>query len=196
VYAHCVEDLKRELVSPADVQTLLPQSSGAAPLHITVRQVAPQDAPLLIELLSKLSDQTRYRRYFRPAPLTREWAEAEARRLANGYTQNSFTLLATIRCAAGMEAIGLAELRADPHLPSRAEVALLVRDDQQRRGVGTALIHRLAAAAHQHRVVEVHADVLPENRAPLRLLQRLGLPYSARLDAGLVHLVWRADTLD
>jgi hypothetical protein len=78
VYGNCVEDREQEFVTPADGQTLRPQSSGAIPPHITIRQVTPHHALPLIRLLSRLSDQTHYRRYFRPAPRSRNGAHSPA----------------------------------------------------------------------------------------------------------------------
>lgn len=57
-----------------------------------------------------------------------------------------------------------------------AEVALLVEDAVQRRGVGTALLRRLVGIADQAGAEVVHAHVYRDNTAMSRTVDRLGLP--------------------
>jgi GNAT superfamily N-acetyltransferase len=58
--------------------------------------------------------------------------------------------------------------------PSAAEIALVVRSDRKRRGVGEILVRTaLARAAAQHLMI-LRAYVLGENRAMLRLARKVG----------------------
>jgi acetyltransferase len=55
-----------------------------------------------------------------------------------------------------------------------AELAVLVRDDFQRRGLGTALVERLLAVAREEKISRVVAFMLPENLGMQRTAARLG----------------------
>jgi GNAT superfamily N-acetyltransferase len=57
---------------------------------------------------------------------------------------------------------------------TRAEAAVTVLDSYQRRGIGTALLHRLAEAARRNGISTLTATVMWENRALLDGLRALG----------------------
>jgi len=70
-----------------------------------------------------------------------------------------------------------------PLRTSRAEVAFLVTDEWQGRGLGSLLLSRLARAAELNGVTTLVADVLPRNRAMLAVFERSGYPVEVRWDA-------------
>lgn len=158
-------------------------------MQIIVRQAQPEDIGLLSNLFYRLSDRTRYLRYFQPFPLVVGRVVAEVQRMVRRVAPRGLSLVATIQSEAQAEATGVAELASAPQSPSCGEFAVLVRDDWQGRGVGTLLGRRLIAEARRHGFVELHGHVLPENRAALRLLKRLGVPYTTSFDGGLIHAV-------
>jgi acetyltransferase len=63
-----------------------------------------------------------------------------------------------------------------------SEIAILVNDDFQRRGLGTELVRRLVEIARVEERNRVIADILPENHAMLCVFRSLGfeLQYSIR----------------
>jgi RimJ/RimL family protein N-acetyltransferase len=65
------------------------------------------------------------------------------------------------------DVVGVARLIA---LPGDAEVAFLVDDDHQRRGIGTALRDALLQIARERGIYRLHAHVRPDNTAIRRLL--------------------------
>lgn len=158
---------------------------------VTVRRAHPDDTWLLADLFYQLSAQTRYLRYFQPVPLSLAAAWAEGRRMARRPAAHGLTLIATIASGVTTEAIGVAEVACDPRVPTRAELAVLVRDDQQGRGIGATLLRELVSEAQRRGIHELHADLLPENRRALRLLRRLQAPVATRFDAGSLHAVIR-----
>jgi GNAT superfamily N-acetyltransferase len=71
-----------------------------------------------------------------------------------------------------------------------AEVAFVVQDDQQGRGLGAVLLEHLAAAARERGVERFVADVLPTNRAMLTVFRSAGYEVSRDLAEGYVELAF------
>ena len=69
-----------------------------------------------------------------------------------------------------------------------AELALIVRDDCQNKGVGTELLSYLTCLARRRGLVGLNAAVLVENRPMLRLIEKAGLDIEKRLTAGVWEL--------
>jgi GNAT superfamily N-acetyltransferase len=156
---------------------------------VTVRPAGADDTWLLADLFYHLSPQSRHLRYFQPVPLSLANAWAEGRRMSKRPEAHGLTLIATVQRAKHAEAVGVAELVRDPRAPTRGELAVVVRDDQQGRGIGTTLLGRLVMEAQAWSITELHADLLPENHTALRLLRRLPVPTLTTFDAGTLHVV-------
>jgi acetate---CoA ligase (ADP-forming) len=75
--------------------------------------------------------------------------------------------------------------------PAAAEVAFLVADDYQRRGIGTRLLEQLAARAASVGIERFVAEVLPENSQMLRVFQAVGFESTRRLEGGTVEVEFR-----
>ena len=69
-----------------------------------------------------------------------------------------------------------------------AEIALLVDDAVQRRGVGTAMIRRLVGLAATAGAIVAHAHVYRDNAAMIRTFDRLGFPVTRLADGPVVTL--------
>ena len=156
---------------------------------VAVRQAATADAVLAAELLCRLSDRARHMRYMRPGRFSAEAIWHEAARMTQTQSSNHTTLLATIQPAAYEEALGAAELVRDSHDATLAEIALTVRDDAQRQGLGGFLLWRLIRVAQRNGITRLSANMLAENRAMLQLINGLGLPYTATTSYAETHAV-------
>jgi len=75
--------------------------------------------------------------------------------------------------------------------PASAEVAFAVSDELQGRGVGTRLLEQLAAEAARHGIESFVAEVLPGNRAMLRVFEDAGFDVSRSLEDGEVEVRFR-----
>jgi GNAT superfamily N-acetyltransferase len=69
-----------------------------------------------------------------------------------------------------------------------AEVAFVVRDDWQGRGVGTLLMKRMSEIAQARGLVGFSADVLASNKSMLMVFQRSGLEVVSQFDGSTYHL--------
>lgn len=154
-----------------------------------LRHAQPTDLPGIAELLLRLSDRSRYLRYFQPLAPSPAYSQAEASRMVLHTTRRGITLLIALPPDAGGEAIAVAELACSSDAADLGELAILVRDDYQGQGLGRLLGRQLVAVARRLGLATIHADILPENWASLRLLRQLGVPYTIRFDGGLLHAV-------
>ena len=72
--------------------------------------------------------------------------------------------------------------------PVRAEVAFVVEEDFQGRGLAGRLFAQLAALARHRGIRHFDAEVLPGNQAMLAVFKKSGLPLQQRREDGVVHL--------
>jgi RimJ/RimL family protein N-acetyltransferase len=73
--------------------------------------------------------------------------------------------------------------------PQRAEMAFVVVDAWQGRGIGSILLRHLIKIAGDAGLHELIAEVLPENRAMLKVFGKYGFKPVPRHDPQTVHLV-------
>lgn len=134
--------------------------------RIQLRRARADDQPRIQELVTGLSARSRYLRFFNGVrELTPAWLERFTRADPHG----DLSVLAT----SGGKAVGMAQYSADPY-PASADFAVVVSDRWQGMGIGRALIGHLLHTARGAGFEEVHAEVLTENHAMLRLLQSAG----------------------
>ena len=148
-------------------------------LDVAVRQLVASDGPALVDAFSRLSPESRYRRF---AVAKAELTHADLDRLTDVDPPRSDALGAFV----GTELVGIAQY-ADGDAARGPELGILVVDEWQRHGVGSALAHRLIARARALRHPRLHAHVLADNRPGLRFIGRLGFRPAARDGAFVVH---------
>jgi len=146
---------------------------------LRIRQLAASDRQALAAAFSKLSHESRYRRY---AVSKAELTAADLDRLTDVDPPRSDAVGAFL----GDELVGVAQY-ADGGEARGPELGILVVDEWQRRGVGHALAERLVARARALRHPRLHADVLADNRPALRLVRRLGFRPTGRDGTFVVH---------
>jgi GNAT superfamily N-acetyltransferase len=72
--------------------------------------------------------------------------------------------------------------------PEVAEVAFLVEDQMQKKGIGTILLDTLAEIARLHNITRFSADVLADNRTMLSVFRKAGYALSSSVSYGVTHL--------
>ncbi|MGI8881029.1 MAG: GNAT family N-acetyltransferase [Jatrophihabitans sp.] len=148
---------------------------------VRLRPIRPDDADALVAFHGRLSQRTRYLRYFSAYPRIPE------RDLLRFVTVDFVTRMAFIVLHRG-EIIGVGRYEADPDKPTEAEVAFVVADADQGRGIGSVLLEHLAAAARERSITTFSAEVLAENSRMVRVFLDAGYQASRSLDHGVVHL--------
>jgi len=155
--------------------------------RVRMRPIVPGDAPKLVALYDRLSRDTRYHRFFSAMRrLPPDWA----RFLANVDYRTRLALVAESPDDA--EAL-IAVARYEPAgAPDTAEVAFVVQDDWQDRGLGSVLFGELLRAAAANGIRRFRAWVLADNRRMLDLIARFGRIEQRTLEQGVVELTFAA----
>lgn len=148
---------------------------------VGLRPIQPTDAPGIVAMHSRFSERTRYLRYFSPYPRI---PERDLRRFVNvdHHDREAFVVLVGDQIVA----VGRYE-RLGPASPE-AEVAFVVEDAYQGRGIGSVLLEHLADAARRVGIPTFVAEVLPANGAMLRVFADFGYQVQRQFADGVVHL--------
>ncbi len=146
---------------------------------VVLRPIDPSDAERLIDLHSHLSFESQYFRFFGPKP---QLTASEAEYLANVDYHHRFAIVAE----ADEQIVGVG--RFDVNEPGTGEAAVVVRDDYQHVGLGTALLTRMREIARGAGLKTFTAEVLAENNRMLDLLHANGLE-SSEADQGVVKII-------
>ncbi len=143
--------------------------------------MSASDGSELERFHAALSLETTRLRYFTPHP---HLSEDE---LARFTTVDHHAREALVMWADGaIIAVG----RYDRTLGSpEAEVAFVVRDDQQGHGAATILLLRLAERARDEGITRFVADVLTDNQRMVDVFEHTGWVTSSGFDCGVIHLV-------
>ena len=158
---------------------------------VHVRPILPSDADAIVEFHSRLSERTRYLRYFAAYP---EIPPRDLERLT--VVDHHARVALVVLLGDEVIAVGCYEGRYGPdgtEIVGPAEVALVVRDDHQSRGLGSILLEHLAAAARERGVRRFEAEVLAQNTQMVRVFRDAGFQSSREFAEGVLHLEFDVD---
>lgn len=152
--------------------------------EVRLRPIRPEDAPRLIEFYDRLSRHTAYQRFFTVMKrLPPDWA----RLLATVDYRRRLALVAEHGPAAELVAVARYEPTDDPHT---AEVAFVVQDSFQGKGLGTKLLQALLEAAQARGIQRFRAYVLADNTRMLDLLNRFTDIRERDIGSGVASLLF------
>lgn len=154
---------------------------------VRVRPVTPNDADELQRFHGALSDRTRYLRYFGPYPRI---SEKDLYRSTHVDHRDRVGLVVTL--GATIIAVGRYEL-LDRRDSRAAEVAFVVADEHQGRGLGSVLLEHLAGAAAENDIDTFVAEVLAENTMMVTVFREAGYQVERSRDGSVLHLEFAID---
>lgn len=153
-----------------------------------IRPITTDDADRLVSFYEQVSDESKYYRFFAPYP--RLSAKDVHRFTHHDYVDRvglavtvGGEFIATVRYdridAQGRPATGPAD---------EAEVAFLVQDAHQGRGVASTLLEHIAAVARERGIRRFAAEVLPANNKMIKVFRDAGYTQQRSFEDGSVHL--------
>ncbi len=136
---------------------------------VWIRQVCPDDVPALARAYAKLSEESRYRRFF----TARSELSDKILHAAADVDHENHEALVALPLLSG-EIVGECRFIRLHDRPDTADLAVTVIDAWQGRGLASALLARLSARALEAGIAYFTAEILAENRAALGMLAKLG----------------------
>jgi RimJ/RimL family protein N-acetyltransferase len=177
-----MEELPR-VPAPEEYEVDVPLRDGST---VHLRPIRPDDDGLMIALFNRFSPQTIYLRFHHAIG---EMTEKEVQRYTHVDYHDTFALIATLGepQEERIIAVGRYARLGDS---DRAEVAFVVEDGYQGRGISTQLLYQLAAAARGKGIRVFEAEVLGENNEMMAVFRESGFPIDSRLADGVLHVVF------
>lgn len=154
--------------------------------QVAIRALRPSDRADLIAAVGRTGPQSLYRRFF---AVKRGFTEQEVAFFLKVDFVSQVALVAVMQedgqslIAGGGRSIVVQ--------PGQAEVAFMVVDRYQGQGIGAKLLHHLAVIAREAGLMELVAEVLPDNIPMLRVFEKSGLHLSKRRGRQVVHVTLR-----
>ncbi|MFE1832971.1 GNAT family N-acetyltransferase [Streptomyces sviceus] len=146
---------------------------------ITVRRADTGDLEAAVAMHERCSARTLSLRYHGPV--------GDADRYLNHLLSPRFGQTLAVRSASG-RIVGLGHLLWDG---DETEVALLVEDTWQRRGIGGELLERLVALAAEAGCASVYAVTQSSNTGMVAAMRGLGLPLDYQIEEGTLVITAR-----
>lgn len=152
-----------------------------------LRPATPQDRPLLIEFLTRLSPQARTFRFFS------EIKPETAADLLLRRTPDEDKVALLVLSGDPERIIASGEYVQEGAGSTSAEVAFLVEDSYQGKGLGSLLLERLALIGVRRGIRKFHAFTLSENRQMLEVFKASGYTLESHRDSGEVEVSFKIE---
>jgi acyl-CoA synthetase (NDP forming)/RimJ/RimL family protein N-acetyltransferase len=152
-----------------------------------LRPIQESDADRFIEFYSRVSDESKYFRFFAPYPTL---SAKDVKRFTSVDHDRRVAFVVTMHATI----IGVG--RYDATSDDEAEVAFLVEDAQQGRGVGQLLLEHLAQAGRERGIRRFVADVLPTNARMQQIFREMGYKIEGAIEDGVQRLTFQLESTD
>ncbi|MFF2188296.1 GNAT family N-acetyltransferase [Streptomyces sp. NPDC058155] len=154
-----------------------------------VRPITTDDAERLVSFYEQVSDESKYYRFFAPYP---RLSDKDVYR----FTHHDYVDRVGLAVTVGGEFVATVRYdRIDAQgMPAsapadEAEVAFLVQDAHQGRGIASALLEHIAAVARERGIRRFAAEVLPANNKMIKVFRDAGFTQKRNFEDGAVRLV-------
>ncbi|MQY38391.1 hypothetical protein SRB17_64040 [Streptomyces sp. RB17] len=161
-----------------------------------IRPITVDDADRLVSFYEQVSDESKYYRFFAPYPRL-------SAKDVHRFTHHDFVDRVGLAATIGGEFIATVRydrIGADGMPASapadEAEVAFLVQDAHQGRGVASALLEHIAAVARERGIRRFAAEVLPANSKMIKVFTDAGYTQKRSFEDGVVRLEFDLEPTD
>jgi len=168
-------------IYPEEMETYRTTKSG---LEIFFRPIKISDESLIKDLFYSLSDESMYKRFISPR---RDMPHRQLQEfVVIDYTKET-AILAAVKSDEKEDIVGMGQfsINEDAHT---AEVAFVVTDEYQNRGIGFQLLSYLTYLAQKQGLLGFTAEVLMENTSMLHVFQKAGFDIQKKSSAGIWEL--------
>lgn len=153
-----------------------------------IRPITTDDAERLVSFYEQVSDESKYYRFFAPYPRL-------SAKDVHRFTHHDYVDRVGLAVTVGGEFIATvrydridASGRPASAPADEAEVAFLVQDAHQGRGVASTLLEHIAAVARERGIRRFAAEVLPANNKMIKVFRDAGYTQQRSFEDGSVHL--------
>ncbi|MCX3290781.1 GNAT family N-acetyltransferase [Streptomyces sp. NEAU-H22] len=161
-----------------------------------IRPITVDDADRLVSFYEQVSDESKYYRFFAPYPRL-------SAKDVHRFTHHDFVDRVGLAATIGGEFIATVRydrIGADGTPASapadEAEVAFLVQDAHQGRGVASALLEHIGAVARERGIRRFAAEVLPANTKMIKVFTDAGYTQKRSFEDGVVRLEFDLEPTD
>lgn len=161
-----------------------------------IRPITVDDADRLVSFYEQVSDESKYYRFFAPYPRL-------SAKDVHRFTHHDFVDRVGLAATIGGEFIATVRYdrigaggRPASAPADEAEVAFLVQDAHQGRGVASALLEHIAAVARERGIRRFAAEVLPANTKMIKVFTDAGYTQSRSFEDGVVRLEFDLEPTD
>lgn len=165
---------------PEELETYRTTKTG---LEVFLRPVKLTDEPLLKEFFYSLSDQTIYKRFI---SVRTDMPHERLQEFVVIDYSKEMVILAILQRGVKEEVIGVGQYGIDERTHT-AEIALVVKDEYQNKGVGRILLEYLTELAKKQGLLGFTAEVLADNKIMLHLFESMGFEIEKRYDESGVY---------
>lgn len=183
IYADQIELDTEKLPYPEDLERYDTLRDGT---EIFFRPVRPTDEASLSEMLYSLSSKSVQTRYMTH---TIAFPHKDVQQLTNIDYYQDLAIVGTVPGVSGEEIVAIAQYFLEPKTHA-AEVAFIVQDEWQQKGMGTFLLDYLTQIAKKRGVKRFYAKVLPSNKAMLAVFHNSGYKVNTEFDGEVYSVTY------
>jgi acyl-CoA hydrolase/GNAT superfamily N-acetyltransferase len=148
---------------------------------INFRPIHPTDEQSMRDLLYALSQETLYYRFMSKST---RFGHTQIKNFVYIDHRKDVAIVATLPAAHGEEMIAVGRYYLDERT-NRAEVAFIVRDEWQNRGIGSFLFRHMISLAKRSGISGFTAEVLRENTRMQSIFNKSGYKVQSHLEEGV-----------
>jgi len=154
--------------------------------EIFFRPIKPTDEPALSEMLYSLSEESVRKRYI---TRTKTFPHRDIQHLTNIDYKKDMAIVGVVPGVSGDEIVAIGQYFLDPKTQA-AEVAFVVQDEWQQKGMGTFLLDYITKIAKQRGVKRFYAKVLSNNKPMLAIFYNSGYKVNTEFDGEVYNVTY------
>lgn len=161
--------------------------------QVFFRPVRFTDEEPMRDFFYSLSEETVYHRFFQPV---KSLPHSKIMPLVSIDYDKDMAIVATVGDMAGEKVLGVGRYMRSSKEEKMAEVAFMIRDDWQNRGIGRMLLSNLVEIARGHGIEGFIASVLHDNKQMLAVFHSCGYAVKMSFEEGVYTISFRFDEKD